>query len=107
MVCTSQGFSDFFCVCEIHDISHSYANFQPLRPIYKQVSENQNAEIFSANTLLVILGTSLLTARVGLSMTLGAFLAGLLLAETRSSLLTEAMKKLLVHASRMISILTD
>ncbi|GAU28678.1 hypothetical protein TSUD_159600 [Trifolium subterraneum] len=35
-----------------------------LRPIYKQVAENQNAEIFSANTLLVILGTSLLTARV-------------------------------------------
>ncbi|KAF5953043.1 hypothetical protein HYC85_010987 [Camellia sinensis] len=30
----------------------------PLRPIYKQVEENQNAEIFSANTLLVILGTS-------------------------------------------------
>ncbi|KAJ0566127.1 putative cation/H+ exchanger, sodium/solute symporter superfamily [Helianthus annuus] len=27
----------------------------------------QNAEIFSANTLLVILGTSLLTARVGMS----------------------------------------
>ncbi|KAI8025230.1 hypothetical protein LOK49_LG02G00368 [Camellia lanceoleosa] len=47
----------------------------PLRPIYKQVAENQNAEIFSANTLLVILGPSLLTARAGLSMTLGAFLA--------------------------------
>ncbi|CAL5382958.1 unnamed protein product [Camellia sinensis] len=35
-----------------------------LKPIHKQVAENQNAEIFSANTLLVILGTSLLTARV-------------------------------------------
>ncbi|CAL5382982.1 unnamed protein product [Camellia sinensis] len=34
----------------------------PLWPIYKQVAENQNAEIFSANRLLVILGTSLLTA---------------------------------------------
>ncbi|CAL5331613.1 unnamed protein product [Camellia sinensis] len=49
----------------------------PLRPIYKQIAENQNAEIFSANTLLVILGTSLLTARAGLSMTLGAFLVGM------------------------------
>ncbi|GMP43385.1 hypothetical protein CsSME_00012761 [Camellia sinensis var. sinensis] len=49
----------------------------PLWPIYKQVAENQNAEIFSANRLLVILGTSLLTARTGLSMTLGAFLADL------------------------------
>ncbi|CAG7867653.1 unnamed protein product [Brassica rapa] len=29
-----------------------------LRPIYKQIAENRNAEIFSANTLLVILGTS-------------------------------------------------
>ncbi|CAL5382977.1 unnamed protein product [Camellia sinensis] len=49
----------------------------PLWPIYKQVAENQNAEIFSANRLLVILGTSLLTARTGLSMTLGAFLVGM------------------------------
>ncbi|AQK47367.1 K(+) efflux antiporter 2 chloroplastic [Zea mays] len=57
-----------------------------LRPIYKQIAENQNAEIFSANTLLVIFGTSLLTARAGLSMALGAFLAGLLLAETEFSL---------------------
>ncbi|KAI7988387.1 hypothetical protein LOK49_LG13G00822 [Camellia lanceoleosa] len=52
-----------------------------LRPIYKQVAENQNAEIFSANMLLIILGTSLLTARASLSMALGAFLVGLLLVE--------------------------
>ncbi|KAK6162395.1 hypothetical protein DH2020_002236 [Rehmannia glutinosa] len=52
-----------------------------LRPIYKQIAENQNAEIFSANTLLVILG---------LSMALGAFLAGLLLAETEFSLQVES-----------------
>ncbi|KAG8391802.1 hypothetical protein BUALT_Bualt01G0224800 [Buddleja alternifolia] len=61
-----------------------------LRPIYKQIAENQNAEIFSACTLLVILGTSLLTARAGLSMALGAFLAGLLLAETEFSLQVES-----------------
>ncbi|GAB4861803.1 K(+) efflux antiporter 2, chloroplastic [Ancistrocladus abbreviatus] len=61
-----------------------------LRPIYKQIAENQNTEIFSANTLLVILGTSLLTARAGLSMALGAFLAGLLLAETEFSLQVES-----------------
>ncbi|KAJ0807240.1 putative regulator of K+ conductance, cation/H+ exchanger, NAD(P)-binding domain superfamily [Helianthus annuus] len=57
---------------------------------YKQIAEMQNAEIFSANTLLVILGTSLLTARAGLSMALGAFLAGLLLAETEFSLQVES-----------------
>uniref|UniRef100_A0A803KZ60 RCK N-terminal domain-containing protein n=1 Tax=Chenopodium quinoa TaxID=63459 RepID=A0A803KZ60_CHEQI len=61
-----------------------------LRPIYRQIAENQNAEIFSACTLLVILGTSLLTARAGLSMALGAFLAGLLLAETEFSLQVES-----------------
>ncbi|CAN1237006.1 K(+) efflux antiporter 2, chloroplastic [Linum grandiflorum] len=61
-----------------------------LRPIYRQIAENQNSEIFSANTLLVILGTSLLTARAGLSMALGAFLAGLLLAETEFSLQVES-----------------
>ncbi|CAK8560858.1 unnamed protein product [Lathyrus sativus] len=61
-----------------------------LRPIYKQIAENQNAEIFSANTLFVVLGTSLLTARAGLSMALGAFLAGLLLAETEFSLQVES-----------------
>ncbi|KAJ0815836.1 putative regulator of K+ conductance, cation/H+ exchanger, NAD(P)-binding domain superfamily [Helianthus annuus] len=55
-----------------------------LRPIYKQIAEMQNAEIFSANTLLVILGTSCL------SMALGAFLAGLLLAETEFSLQVES-----------------
>ncbi|KAM3391607.1 hypothetical protein ACQJBY_012978 [Aegilops geniculata] len=61
-----------------------------LRPIYRQIAENRNAEIFSANTLLVIFGTSLLTARAGLSMALGAFLAGLLLAETEFSLQVES-----------------
>ncbi|PPE00310.1 hypothetical protein GOBAR_DD02620 [Gossypium barbadense] len=61
-----------------------------LRPIYKQIAENKNAEIFSANTLLVILGTSVLTARAGLSMALGAFLAGLLLAETEFALQVES-----------------
>ncbi|KAM3359971.1 K(+) efflux antiporter 1, chloroplastic-like [Capsicum galapagoense] len=38
-----------------------------LRPIYKQIADNPNVKIFLANTLLVILGTSLLTARVGMS----------------------------------------
>ncbi|KAH1130083.1 hypothetical protein J1N35_001461 [Gossypium stocksii] len=61
-----------------------------LRPIYRKIAENQNPEIFSANTLIVILGTSLLTSGAGLSMLLGAFLAGLLLAETEFSLQVES-----------------
>lgn len=61
-----------------------------LRPIYKRMAENHNAEIFAANTLFVVLGTSVLTARAGLSMALGAFLAGLLLAETEFALQVES-----------------
>lgn len=55
-------------------------NLQLLRPIYRQIAENQNAEIFSANTLLVILGTSLLTARVGViySSCIDSFIGNLL-----------------------------
>jgi hypothetical protein len=41
-----------------------------------------NAEIFAATTLLVVLGTSVITSLAGLSLALGAFLAGLLIAET-------------------------
>lgn len=37
---------------------------QLLRPAYKRMADNHNAEIFAANTLLVVLGTSVLTARV-------------------------------------------
>lgn len=46
------------------------------------MSEFANAEIFAATTLLVVLGTSFLTSLAGLSLALGAFLAGLLIAET-------------------------
>ncbi|KAI3816599.1 hypothetical protein L1987_16302 [Smallanthus sonchifolius] len=67
-----------------------FSRGQLLLPIYKQIVEMQNAEIFSANTLLVILGTSLLTSRAGLSIALGAFLAGLLLVETEFSLQVES-----------------
>ena len=45
-------------------------------------AETNNSEIFNALTLLVVLGTSLVTQVAGLSLALGAFLAGLLLAET-------------------------
>ena len=53
-----------------------------LRPIFRSVAATKSPELFMAACLLVIVGTSLLTAISGLSMALGAFLAGLLLAET-------------------------
>jgi len=53
-----------------------------LRPIYNRIAKLGKAELLTATTLFVALGTSLLTQSLGLSMALGAFLAGLLLAET-------------------------
>lgn len=52
------------------------------RPIYRTVASGGNAELFMATTFFVILGTSYLTQQAGLSMEVGAFLAGILLAET-------------------------
>lgn len=53
-----------------------------LRPIFRLVAESGNQEVFVAATLLVAVGSGLVTMGAGLSMALGAFLAGLLLAET-------------------------
>ena len=53
-----------------------------LRPILHQVAQARSPEMFTAAVLLAVIGVSTLTAQFGLSMALGAFLAGLLLAET-------------------------
>lgn len=53
-----------------------------LRPMFRTISKLGNPELFVAMTLLIILLTSVTTAVAGLSMELGAFLAGLLLSET-------------------------
>lgn len=53
-----------------------------LRPLFRPVAASGNTEIFAALTLLVILGTGTATEYAGLSMAFGAFLAGMLLAET-------------------------
>ncbi|MEX2200787.1 MAG: monovalent cation:proton antiporter-2 (CPA2) family protein [Dongiaceae bacterium] len=52
-----------------------------LRPIFRQIADTRNAELFVAAILLIVLGIGFGTAQAGLSMSLGAFLAGLLLAE--------------------------
>ena len=53
-----------------------------LRPLFHLVAGQRSPELFMAMTLLVIIGTAWATERAGLSMASGAFLAGLLLAET-------------------------
>lgn len=53
-----------------------------LRYLFRIVSRAHSIDVFTAMTLLVILATSYATGLAGLSMALGAFLAGVLLAET-------------------------
>ncbi len=53
-----------------------------LRPLFRLVSRAKSTEFFMAACLLVVLGTGLIAAISGLSMGLGAFIAGMLLAET-------------------------
>ena len=56
-----------------------------LRPIFRMVARAKMSELFTAVSLLVVLGTALLMQKVGLSMGLGAFLAGMLLADSEYS----------------------
>lgn len=53
-----------------------------LRPVLQIVARTRMPEIFTAATLLVVIGVSLLMSAAGLSMSLGAFLAGVLLADS-------------------------
>jgi CPA2 family monovalent cation:H+ antiporter-2 len=52
------------------------------QPLFHRVSASHQPDAFTALTLLVTLGTAAATWAAGLSLALGAFLAGLLLAET-------------------------
>ncbi|WPC65421.1 glutathione-regulated potassium-efflux system protein KefC [Rhodoferax ferrireducens] len=53
-----------------------------LRPVFRWISRSKTPEIFTAAALLLVVGTAALMQLVGLSMALGAFLAGVLLAES-------------------------
>lgn len=53
-----------------------------VQPLFDRVSATHQSDAFMALTVLVTLGTATLTWMAGLSLALGAFLAGLLLAET-------------------------
>ncbi len=61
-----------------------------LRRLFQLVAATRSPELFMAACLLVVLGTGLITALSGLSMALGAFIAGLLLAETEYRRAVEA-----------------
>jgi monovalent cation:proton antiporter-2 (CPA2) family protein len=53
-----------------------------LNPLLRIVAATRVAEAFTAAGLLIVLGTALLVSQVGLSLSLGAFLAGVLLADS-------------------------
>ncbi len=53
-----------------------------VRPLLKIVARFGGREIFTGAALLVVLGAALLMEEIGLSMSLGAFLAGVLLADS-------------------------
>lgn len=74
---TEAGIKTTFCLTFIF-----VAGRLLLRPFFRFIASLENTELFSATTMFVVLGVACLTSYFGLSAALGAFLAGLLIAET-------------------------
>ena len=53
-----------------------------LRPLLRVVAQTRTKEVFTALNLLIVLGVAYLMQKIGLSMALGAFLAGILLSDS-------------------------
>lgn len=53
-----------------------------LRPLLRQAARTRGSELFLSTCLVIVIGASAITAAAGLSMLVGALLAGLLIAET-------------------------
>ena len=62
-----------------------------LRPLFHEIARHRSTETFTLTVLFVALGGAWATSVLGLSMALGAFLAGMLLAETEFRHQTEAV----------------
>ncbi|PDT70629.1 potassium transporter TrkA [Bradyrhizobium ottawaense] len=61
-----------------------------MRPLFQMVAGTHSTELFVAATLFVIVGAGIAAHQAGLSMALGAFVAGLMLAETEYGKAIEA-----------------
>jgi len=63
-----------------------------VRPLFRFLATTKNEEVFTATALLVVLATAAATGGAGLSLTLGAFLGGMIISETpyRHVIQTEA-----------------
>ena len=53
-----------------------------VRPALKFIARHSSREVFTAAALLLVVGAALVMEKIGLSMSLGAFLAGVLLADS-------------------------
>ena len=53
-----------------------------LQPVLQRVARYGSPEIFTASAVLLVLGTAVLMEKIGLSMAMGAFVAGLLVADS-------------------------
>jgi len=53
-----------------------------LRPLFHEVASSKSQELFTLTVLTVVLGAAAFTEEMDISMTLGAFLAGMMLGET-------------------------
>jgi glutathione-regulated potassium-efflux system protein KefB len=53
-----------------------------VRPVFRLVGGSRAPEVFTATALLIVVGTAVLVDAAGLSMSLGAFLAGVLLSDS-------------------------
>ncbi|WP_373503268.1 cation:proton antiporter [Aestuariivirga sp.] len=62
-----------------------------LRPLLRMVAGTNSSDLFMAATLLIAVGTGVVANLAGLSMALGAFIAGLMLAETEYRRAIEAI----------------
>jgi len=63
-----------------------------IKPLFRRLSKTRDEEVFTAAALLVVLATAAATGGAGLSLTLGAFLGGMIISETpfRHLIQTEA-----------------
>lgn len=53
-----------------------------LQPVLQRIAHYGSPEIFTASAVLLVLGAAVLMAQIGLSMAMGAFVAGLLVADS-------------------------
>lgn len=53
-----------------------------IRPLFNLIAQTKNEESFTALALLIVLATAVATGEMKLSLTLGAFLAGMIISET-------------------------